>query len=81
MTSQHGRRLSNAIGQYGEHDMQTALPVSGPTLSNTKATTLVPALLAAFLGLFMVWGVGFSDISAVHNAAHDVRHSSAFPCH
>lgn len=61
--------------------MQAALPVSEATLPIAKAVTLAPALLAAFLGLFMVWGVGFSDISAVHNAAHDARHSSAFPCH
>jgi cobalt transporter subunit CbtB len=25
--------------------------------------------------------VGFSHIDVVHNAAHDVRHSNAFPCH
>jgi cobalt transporter subunit CbtB len=25
--------------------------------------------------------VGFSHIGAVHNAAHDVRHANAFPCH
>ncbi len=37
--------------------------------------------LAAFLGLFVVGFAGFSHISAVHNAAHDVRHSLAFPCH
>ena len=61
--------------------MQAALPVSEAALSNTKASTLVPALLAAVFGFFRVWGVGFSDVSAVHNAAHDVRHSSAFPCH
>jgi len=29
----------------------------------------------------MVWGVGFSHIEAVHNAAHDTRHANAFPCH
>ncbi|WP_205547668.1 CbtB domain-containing protein, partial [Pseudomonas carnis] len=23
----------------------------------------------------------FSHIEAVHNAAHDTRHSAAFPCH
>jgi len=61
--------------------MQTAITATTGTLSGTKAVTAVPAFLAAFLGLFMVWGVGFSDISTVHNAAHDVRHSSAFPCH
>lgn len=45
------------------------------------ATTTVPALAAAFLGLFFIWGVGFSHIDAIHNAAHDTRHSNAFPCH
>jgi cobalt transporter subunit CbtB len=37
--------------------------------------------LAAFLGIFVMGFVGFSQIDAVHNAAHDYRHSMAFPCH
>jgi cobalt transporter subunit CbtB len=36
---------------------------------------------AALLGLFIVGGVGLSHIDAVHNAAHDYRHSMGFPCH
>jgi cobalt transporter subunit CbtB len=39
------------------------------------------AFLAMALGLFIVGVVGFSHIDAIHNAAHDVRHSNAFPCH
>jgi cobalt transporter subunit CbtB len=39
------------------------------------------AVLAIALGLFIVGVVGFSHISAVHNATHDVRHANAFPCH
>jgi cobalt transporter subunit CbtB len=42
---------------------------------------VVQAVLAMALGLFIVGVVGFSHISAVHNAAHDVRHANAFPCH
>ena len=61
--------------------MQAAMTATTGTRSGTKAAAVAPAILAAFLGLFMVWGVGFSDISAVHNAAHDLRHSSGFPCH
>ncbi len=38
-------------------------------------------LMTALLGIFIVGGVGFSHIEAVHNAAHDYRHSMAFPCH
>jgi cobalt transporter subunit CbtB len=45
------------------------------------ANVAVQAFMAMALGLFIVGVVGFSHISAVHNAAHDVRHSNAFPCH
>jgi cobalt transporter subunit CbtB len=37
--------------------------------------------LAALLGIFFVGFVGFSHVEAAHNAAHDYRHSMAFPCH
>ncbi len=42
---------------------------------------LVPILLAAGLGIVLVYAAGFAHSSILHNAAHDVRHSSAFPCH
>lgn len=38
------------------------------------------ALGAALLGLIILYGVGFAPLAA-HNAAHDARHSTAFPCH
>lgn len=37
--------------------------------------------LAILLGIGLVWGVGFAAPAAIHNAAHDARHSFAFPCH
>lgn len=37
--------------------------------------------LAGLLGLFITGFTGFAHIEAVHNAAHDYRHSLAFPCH
>jgi cobalt transporter subunit CbtB len=51
------------------------------TISTTRSKTLIAASMAAFLGVFMIWGVGFSHIAAAHNAAHDTRHSNGFPCH
>lgn len=57
------------------------------TITNTTTTAatqrqrLVAAVSAMFLGAFLVYFAGFSHIDAVHNAAHDTRHSSAFPCH
>jgi cobalt transporter subunit CbtB len=39
-------------------------------------------LVAAFaLGGAIVYGAGFVNTAAVHNAAHDTRHSQGFPCH
>jgi cobalt transporter subunit CbtB len=42
---------------------------------------VVPIFAALMLGAFIVGGVGFSHIAAVHNATHDYRHSMGFPCH
>ena len=39
-------------------------------------------LVAAFaLGGAIIFGAGFFNTAAVHNAAHDTRHSQGFPCH
>jgi cobalt transporter subunit CbtB len=54
----------------------THAPASAGSLSRAAQ-----ALLAMTFGLFIVGFVGFSHIDVVHNAAHDVRHSNAFPCH
>jgi cobalt transporter subunit CbtB len=29
----------------------------------------------------VLFGVGFAGSAVLHNAAHDSRHSFAFPCH
>jgi cobalt transporter subunit CbtB len=60
-----------------------SLPTSathGAAASLTASRT-ISIFAAALLGAFLVGGVGFSHIMAVHNAAHDYRHSMGFPCH
>lgn len=42
---------------------------------------VMPVLLAGSLGLVLLYGAAFAETSALHNAAHDARHSAAFPCH
>ena len=32
-------------------------------------------------GIFVVFTVGFAGASVLHEAAHNARHSIAFPCH
>ena len=49
-------------------------------LVSPRDRTLVGSL-ALFFGLGFIYLVGFAPVSAVHNAAHDTRHSAAFPCH
>lgn len=64
-------QLANA-----EVTSQITLPVAAGQVGR-----LSQALMAMVLGAFVIGMVGFSHIDVVHNAAHDVRHSNAFPCH
>ena len=51
------------------------------TANDGLAAMLAPAVLALLLGAFLVLGTGFAHSDTIHNAAHDTRHSFAFPCH
>lgn len=45
-------------------------------------TSLRVQIFAALLfGMVVVFAIGFAPMSVAHNAAHDARHSLAFPCH
>lgn len=46
-----------------------------------RAEVLKAALVAFAIGAVIVFGVGFAHPDALHNAAHDTRHTLAFPCH
>ena len=60
--------------------MNTAIQAS--TVSSLSVSQrLVAGVLALFMGLLLVGGVGFAGDMAVHNGAHDTRHALGFPCH
>ncbi len=42
---------------------------------------ILPSFLAVALGSVMLYGAAFASVEALHNAAHDSRHSAGFPCH
>lgn len=46
-----------------------------------RAGVLAPVALALLAGLFLLYGAGFAQSAALHDAAHDARHAFAFPCH
>ncbi|GJE59804.1 CbtB domain-containing protein [Methylobacterium trifolii] len=58
------------------------MTTSTQTFTTTRTSEGAKAILvAACLGLGLVFLAGFSPASALHNAAHDFRHTQNFPCH
>ncbi len=54
------------------------------TLSLTQAGafgSLLPLLGAAALGIGLIVLSGHVQAATLHDAAHDVRHATGFPCH
>lgn len=60
----------------------TTMPLKPRAAVGTSTRAhIVAAVSAALCGVGLLWVVGFSEIEAFHNAAHDTRHSNIFPCH
>jgi len=38
-------------------------------------------LASVLLSIVVLSAVGFAPLEVIHNATHDTRHSSGFPCH
>lgn len=49
--------------------------------SATRKEKILSVMLATGLGLVLLYGAAFAEMAALHNAAHDGRHSASFPCH
>jgi cobalt transporter subunit CbtB len=59
--------------------MRAAFSTARPVALTTAHA--LPILFAALLGVVLIAGAGFASTPALHNAAHDQRHSIGFPCH
>jgi len=58
--------------------------VSAHSTSNLivkKIKQFSPIIFASIIGLLIITAVGFAGSDILHNAAHDIRHGLAFPCH
>lgn len=51
------------------------------TTSAKATSTLASVLFIAVLGLGLLFVAGLAQSAALHDAAHDVRHATGFPCH
>jgi len=52
-----------------------------PPLAAEVGATRRAAAVAMLVGATLVYLVGFTQMPAVHNGAHDARHAAALPCH
>ncbi|MDP3846721.1 MAG: CbtB-domain containing protein [Pseudomonas sp.] len=61
--------------------MSTRTLSSATTLALPLSQRLILAVGSCLLGAALIFLAGFAPVDALHNAAHDTRHSAAFPCH
>ncbi|MFV0473426.1 MAG: CbtB domain-containing protein [Pikeienuella sp.] len=57
------------------------MTTTGTIRAASLGSTLVSATFAAFIGFGMLYVSGLAQFGALHDAAHDVRHATGFPCH
>lgn len=50
-------------------------------VQSAAKSAVLPAVTAILLGAGIVTLAGHVQAAALHDAAHDVRHATGFPCH
>jgi cobalt transporter subunit CbtB len=61
--------------------MTTLIKTAGIKTAGATRSKFVPALFAAMMGVALMALTGHVQAAALHDAAHDVRHATGFPCH
>jgi cobalt transporter subunit CbtB len=52
-----------------------------PQTTTATRTGLGPILMSAAAGALLLLAAGFAQSATLHDATHDVRHMTGFPCH
>ena len=79
--------LRPASQETGQQATSTAVGCDGKeTQMNTITlpalrSAVLPALVAALVGLGIVSMAGMAQSATLHDSAHDMRHANGFPCH
>ena len=45
------------------------------------ASGLAAIVMVAMIGAALIFVAGFANSAVMHDAAHDARHATGFPCH
>lgn len=51
------------------------------SVSTARTTPLIQIIAAMAIGAVLVFAAGFAQSQTLHDAAHDIRHTTGFPCH
>ncbi len=51
------------------------------TIATRAGASRLAPVMALLIGLGIITIAGHVQASALHDAAHDVRHATGFPCH
>lgn len=73
--------LLNYAYQRRRDGRQEGKDMTTQTVAVQSSSRLFAVLGAALLGITMIVLAGHVQASALHDAAHDVRHATGFPCH
>lgn len=61
--------------------VMTAAEAAALPVDRSRIAARASLAVAFALGAGLVFLVGFAQSQALHDAAHDTRHTMAFPCH
>ncbi|MFT5799480.1 MAG: cobalt transporter subunit CbtB [Candidatus Azotimanducaceae bacterium] len=59
----------------------TTLALNIEDHASSSRTGLMSAMFAMIIGVGIIAVTGHVQAAALHDAAHDVRHATGFPCH
>ena len=68
---------AKAVGCDGKEKNMNAINQSAAKTS----TGLLSILFVALIGTTVMFVAGHAQSAALHDAAHDMRHATGFPCH
>ncbi len=68
---------ASAVGCDGKERMMNA---NNQTAAKTS-TGLLSILFVALVGATVMFVAGHAQSATLHDAAHDMRHATGFPCH
>jgi cobalt transporter subunit CbtB len=51
------------------------------TATSSRASAFLPLALVMLIGASVLFLAGHAQSATLHDAAHDMRHATGFPCH